>query len=228
MIDKIYIIHYTKLTERKERILSSLEKQGVPYEFITEYDQEDLEYVKKNYYNEDKEEYEKKIKTYEKLYGKLPFKPLNDAEISCTIKHILAIKKVSEECSSAGLILEDDAIAYYDNFLFETERSMGCYDNWGCIFLGQGIGDSFIGSKEKENIAENLYRVHHPATNCAEAFVIKKEVAKLVYKTILPFQQISDWEMACNFDMNNIDICWRLPSLFYQGSKSGEYKSTLR
>ncbi len=229
MIDKIYIVHYTKLEERKKNIIKILDKCNIPYEFIGDYDQEDLEYVKSNYYNTDQSEYYRKIDIYNKTkYGAPPFRKLSDAEISCTIKHILAIKKLSEECE-IGLILEDDAIPYSISFLEEANKSIKeAPSDWGSIFIGNGCGYDFIKSKDKSKISETLYKVEHPATNCAEAYILNKESSKRLYNNLLPFQQISDWELACCFWLQDLNVYWRLPSLIYQGSISGEYKSTLR
>lgn len=229
MIDKIYIVHYTKLVERKENIVKTLEKLNVPYEFITEYDKEDLEYVKENFYNLDIEEYNRKIQIYNQTtHGAPPFRKLSDAEISCTIKHIIAIKKLSVECEH-GLILEDDAIPYGLDFLEKANRSIEeAPKDWGAIFIGNGCGDDFISRKNKQEVTENLYKVSHPATNCAEAYIMNRQSAKKVFDNILPFQQISDWELACCYWTQNINVFWHLPSLIYQGSISGQFKSSLR
>lgn len=229
MIEKIYIIHYTKLDERRKNMETVLSKLEIPYEFITDFDQEDLDFVKSNYYNKDINEYNRKIQIYNNTrYGSPPFRELSDAEISCTIKHIIAIKKLSEECK-VGLILEDDAIPYIDNFIESANDAIKSAPNkWGAIFIGNGCGDDFINHKSKYKVSENLFFVPHPATNCAEAYIMNRESAKDVYNNILPFQQISDWELACCYWKQNIDVYWRLPSLVFQGSKSGKFKSTLR
>lgn len=43
-ISKIFIIHYSKLTERKTHLLTEAEKwfKGIPYEFMEIWDQEEL------------------------------------------------------------------------------------------------------------------------------------------------------------------------------------------
>jgi GR25 family glycosyltransferase involved in LPS biosynthesis len=229
MIEKIYIVHYTKLKERKDNILQILDKINIPYEFITDFDKEDLNFVKSNYYNLDQTEYNKKIQIYNRtIYGAPPFRILSDAEISCTIKHILAIKKLSEECN-CGLILEDDAIPYAASFLEEANKSISeAPENWGSIFIGNGCGDDFIKSKNKYRVSETIFKIDHPASNCAEAYIMNKNSAGKIYNRILPFQQISDWELACCFWIEDIDVYWRIPSLIYQGSISGKFKSTLR
>lgn len=225
-INKIYIIHYTKLTERKEHILSVLENVNIPYEFIEVYDKENL--IGNTYYNPNEELCENKIRPLWNIreHG---FRILNDNEISCTIKHIIAIKKISEECEECGLIIEDDAIPYHNNFITQIEDLiLMAPKNWGSIFFGEGCGNDFIGLKEKEHISGKLFKVKHPASNCAEAYVLHKNSAKIVSESMSSFQLVSDWEMASAFYTNNLDVYWNVPPLFYQGSKSGKFKSTLR
>ena len=44
MISKIFIVHYTKLEERKKHMIVEMEKwfQNIPYEFMEKFDQEDV------------------------------------------------------------------------------------------------------------------------------------------------------------------------------------------
>jgi len=228
MIEKIYIIHYTKLDERKKNISAYLDNISIPYEFITDYDQDDLSEVKNKFYNNDLESFYNDIQPYEMIYGNIEYRSLSDAEISCTMKHIIAIKKLSEECN-VGLILEDDAIPYDLDFIDEANKSIyETPEGWSAIFIGNGCGDDFINSKSKSKISNTIYRVSHPATNCAEAYILNKKSAKMLYDNILPFQQISDWILGCLFYKFDMEIYWRIPSLLYQGSISGKFKSTLR
>lgn len=227
--DKIYIVHYTKLKDRYENIIPFLESSKVPYEFITDYDKEDLnENLLKQFYLGDEEKFLNKI-NYSYNFLNCNYRILNEAEISCTIKHLVAIKKLSEECSNFGLILEDDAI-FYENF---NKNYKKCFEetpnDWDAIFLGEGCGVNFQTSKilNGEKISENCYNVPHPATNCAEAYLMKPNIAKKVYEESIPFQLVSDWELGYQFHKLNCKIYWWYPSLVTQGSRNGKYQSTL-
>ena len=55
-----YIIHYTKLKDRKNSILSFLSKTNYKYEFITQYDKEEIDC--NEYYKPNKRIYNKKVK----------------------------------------------------------------------------------------------------------------------------------------------------------------------
>lgn len=235
-LKKIYVIHYTKLKERKEKILEIFKNKEIEYEFILDYDKDD--FSKKNiyeYYKPDEDLFVYKIESAfnppEWDSREKWFRILNDAEISCTIKHILALKKVSEQKEDFCLIVEDDIIPIYDDFLEKINLILEqSPDDWDSIFLGEGCGKDFIVSKMKnlQKVNNNLFKSPPPATNCAEAYLIKKDSAKKIYDSIIPFQLVSDWELAYQFYKLNMNVYWALPPLFYQGSKSGKYSSTLR
>lgn len=235
-LKKCFIVHYTKLKERKEKILEIFKDKKIEYEFIEEYDKDDFseESILK-FYKPDKELFVHKIESAfnppEWDLRENWFRILNDAEISCTIKHILALKKVSEQEEEVCLIVEDDIIPICDSFLDIINIILKqSPDDWDSIFLGEGCGKDFIKSKMKnlQKVSDNLFKSPPPATNCAEAYLIKKDSAKKIYNSIIPFQLVSDWELAYQFYKLNMNVYWALPSLFYQGSKSGKYNSTLR
>jgi len=225
---KTYIIHYTKLEDRKNNILSFLSNTDCDYEFITDYDKEEIEGNK--YYFADEEKFNDKIKNLwdSRIHR---FRIINPAEISCTIKHILAIEKIAHQKENIGLILEDDAIPIENNFVDKIQQLIDTApDNWDSIFMGAGCGIDFMNQKLRESrlINERFAQVKHPSTNCAEAYLLKKESAKRIYDSIIPFQLVSDWELAYQFYKLDMNVYWAIPPLFYQGSKSGEYDSTLR
>lgn len=228
---KLYIIHYTKLKNRKEKLLSFLTKSNNQYEFIDVFDQECINTdVLNKYYLPDKKLFDDKISPlWDSNLHK--FRHLNIAEISCTIKHIIAIEKVANQNDEYCLILEDDAIPIENNFFDEIEKLINnAPDDWDSIFMGAGCGVDFMNEKLKNShlINDKFAKVLHPCTNCAESYLIKKKSAKKVFDSIVPFQLVSDWELAYQFYKLNMNVYWSIPPLFYQGSKSGEYESTLR
>lgn len=227
--DKIYIIHYTKLKDRYENIHPFLKNCKIPYEFITDYDQETLsDDIIEKYYLSDESLFNNKTNNlWDSNIHK--FRVLNKPEISCTIKHLIAIKKLSEECSNFGLILEDDVV-FYENF---NDRYKYCMSmtpsNWDSIFLGDGCGEHFQTFKlsQSTKINDCCYLINHPATNCAEAYILKPEIAKKIYDSAIPFQLVSDWEIAYQLYKINAKTYWWYPSLATQGSRNGKYQSTL-
>jgi glycosyl transferase family 25 len=125
-VDKVYVLHYTKLTDRKERLDKMFLTHGIDVEYITEFDQEDLtQELIDGSYDRRKESYDTKVHP---AYGSrsTPHRVLNMAEISCTFKHRLAIQKIAEECPNHGLIFEDDAILV-PNFVSLQEPNQNAY-----------------------------------------------------------------------------------------------------
>ena len=73
-----------------------------------------------------------------------------------------------------------------------------------------------------------MLNIDHPATNCAEAYFIKKEAASKIYKKIIPFNMAYDWELAYQIYRLDLKVKWFFPPIFMQGSIRGDYKSELR
>jgi glycosyl transferase family 25 len=225
---KTYIIHYTKLVDRKSNIVSLLSEDNFEYEFITDYDKENID--GNEYYKPDEKMFDEKIRhLWDSRSHK--FRIINPAEISCTIKHILAIEKIANQEDEVGLILEDDAIPIGDGLFDNIQQLVDTAPkDWDSIFMGAGCGTDFMNQKLRgcSLINERFAQVPHPSTNCAEAYLLKKESAKKIYESIIPFQLVSDWELAYQFYKLDMNVYWSIPPLFYQGSKSGQYNSELR
>lgn len=224
-VEKIFILHYTKLTQRKERLDAYLKRHDIKAEYILDYDQEDLTpEVISEWYNNDPDKYHETIDDCYKQFA-VPFRSLNLAEISCTIKHYLGIKSIAEQCNDYGLILEDDVIfvedfeKHFNNFLEETP------DDWGAIFMGCCANLRVPESQLKDG--QNAYHMKHPASRGGDSYILRKSVAEKISKTMKPFNTISDWELAYQLYLHDVKIYWWEPPLVVQGSQSGLYQTTL-
>jgi GR25 family glycosyltransferase involved in LPS biosynthesis len=222
-----YIIHYTKLVDRRKNLDISLEKLGIRAIYISEYDQEDLsDDIINSFYEWSAEQYSKKLVN---LWPGCCPRRLVLPEISCTIKHLEALKQIANGPDNFGLILEDDVV-FCDNFNYLFQKSIeGTPDNWDAIFFGSGCGEDFIrkSSDKLRQVNKHCFRASHPSTNCAEAYLIKKETANLIVNSAKPFHMVSDWEIAYQLYKFNSIVYWWVPSLIEQGSKNGMYSSTL-
>jgi len=224
-VDKVYVLHYTKLKERRENIEKSLNNFGINYELVTDFDQENIsEEVINEWYSTNEETYNSKI---DPLWGiaQNPFRKLNLAEISCTIKHYLCIEKVAENCSNYGLILEDDVffvegfVEKFNYFLSETP------DDWGAIFMGCCANLRVPKNLLRQGI--HSYPVNHPASRGGDSYILRKDAAQKIISTMKPFNTISDWELACQLHQHDIKTYWWEPPLVAQGSENGIYTTTL-
>lgn len=107
---KYYVIHYTKNTHRRARLEAQLDTEA---EWVEAYDREDpiIE----------------KIKIVTRS-------PLSLKDISCSLKHFLAMKKMVDDNISEAVILEDDVV-----FLPEFKEVRPFHAS-GLLRLGLGVG----------------------------------------------------------------------------------------
>ena len=68
----------------------------------------------------------------------------------------------------------------------------------------------------------------HPATNCLEAYIVKKSSVITILDELTPINLVIDWELAYQFYKKKMNIYWSKKSIFIQGSKNNIYKSELR
>ena len=229
-IKTIYVIHYSKLKERKKNIQKHFKDHVENINFIEDFDQENINLESKsNQYNADKEKYYEKVK----LWGEnaVDFYELSKGEISCAYKHIEALKKLSTSNEELGLILEDDVIPLSKDFMKNIQEILNANSNWDIVFIGSGIGKEFINSKL--TFLDKLFRrklisISHPATNCAESYIVKKSTAKAIFQYIEEFNMAWDWELAYILKELNLKVMWCWPPIFEQGSKNGLFNSELR
>ena len=235
-IRKAHVIHYTKLSERKANMLQYFSETDMELNFIELYDQEDLsEDLLDGAYSPNETSFENKIaelRGFGVTQKENRFRRLTGGELSCILKHIEAIRLIAEGDEEFGLILEDDAVPTTPEFLEVLDKILqNAGSDWDAIFLGAGCGLSFINSKlleGHERITNELFKVSHPATNCAEAYLLKKSSAKKLYNSILPFNLAGDWELAYQFYKLDMEVYWCAPPIFEQGSKNGMFTSALR
>jgi GR25 family glycosyltransferase involved in LPS biosynthesis len=226
-----YVIHYTKLKERKDNIISLFNDNDFNLNFIEEFDKEEI--TKENirlFYNPNKELFDSKISPlWDNSIHK--FRYLTYPEASCAIKQVLAIKQVSEQENEYALIIEDDVLPKNSNFSKEIENVISnSPKDWDAIFIGEGCGEEFIKFKlnDFQKINDKVYKANHPATNCAEAYILKKSSAQKIYENIIPFQLAFDWELAYIFYKLKMNIYWAIPPIFVQGSKNGTYNTSIQ
>jgi len=227
---KIYIIHYTKLVERKNSIEEILSEKDIPYEFIEEFDKEDISKADLNqFYVNNNEIYNEKVKLWAES-GKENYK-LNNAELSCSIKHLIALNKIKNENFKYFLIIEDDVIPKNETFADDIKNLINKKTSWDALFIGEGMGEGFRNNKigyKRYFPFYSTFKIQHPATNCLDSYIVKKNSIDKILNNLTPINMIIDWELAYQFYKMDLNIHWTKKSIFYQGSKNNIYNSTLR
>jgi GR25 family glycosyltransferase involved in LPS biosynthesis len=207
---KIYVLHYTKLVERKQNILKQFEKHGITdYEFITLYDKDELTEIDRSLFVNN----------------------LSPRKISLLLKHIYTYKQIANFYEHA-LILEDDAILSDD---FSSRLKMYVEQipiDYDMVFLGDGC--KFHIQSDLLNPEKFIYKkeaVKECATRCTDSYIISNKCAKTligyfsnhVSKIIWP---IDFWLNDAARD-NNLNVYWAEPTIVTQGSENGTYVSSL-
>jgi len=216
MISKIYIIHYTKLNERKEHMLSEIQKWNldkISIEFEEQYDQEEMS------------DYDvfKSINTelFKNNTGRDPLK----GEMSLCLKYKNILKKACNMSDDEYvLILEDDVIFkenplnYINNLINECTNQNVSFD---CIFLGEAAmrqnddRDIFV-KRPSENwpldpksaTIESLK--NGTMTNGLCTVLYKVSSIKKIFNHLNNFkiQSAMDWHMNSVFRDLKLDVYW--------------------
>ena len=215
---KIWIIHYTKLIDRKIFLDQEIPKLSVPYEYIEKYDKEDLK------------------KTELMLFN------LNKIKLSmCSNirKHIEAYKNILKSPYKYNLILEDDVIIN-KNFKYILNQGLSQLPiNYDMLFIGDGLN---MHIPNRFRIPNKLiyYKGRHystwggdGATRCTDSYIISKNCAKKILFYILKLRKNkrlidmnSDWWLNQVIRDLKLNIYWLEPTIVSQGTQNGKYKSS--
>ncbi len=212
---KIFIIHYDKLIDRKQKIIQQMNKFNLDFEFISNHGKDKLTIEDRN-----------------------RFKNLSDGEISVALHHIECYKRIVFENLNEALILEDHVVLC-DNFAFLLNVYIKQLpENWNMLFIGDGCGmhinkNLLIKNKyiyKKDNII--FGKPNEGSTRCLDSYLINKKTADIIVEKLnMPNYTIlvpADFWMNCVIRNNNFNVYWSEPTIVTQGSEKGFYKSSLR
>lgn len=216
---KVFVIHYTKLVERREHIKKQLARYNFDVEFITAYDKENLSKNDLALFNEG---------------------ILSMSEMSTIRKHLACYEAICKEDLDYALILEDDATLETD---FESKLTRYIEQLpalWDFCFVGSGcdlhVPDRII---QKSPPGTNIFRKSNyysswggsGATRCADSYIVSKRAA---FK-ILDYLDKPDYKISKEQDhlLNEIALFkllvtyWAEPTLVRQESDRGKFQSSL-
>jgi glycosyl transferase family 25 len=211
---KIFVLHYSKLVDRKKHIFEQFNKQGIiDYEFIEKYDREELQ--------------DSDMLIFDKCVKKSMMSLMN--------KHFYVYKLISENYEHA-LILEDDVILN-DNFIENLNKYMTQLpDNFDMLFLGDGCNLHI--KKDKLIPNKNIYKkCLYPtrwggdgASRCSDSYIITKNCANKLCEYInnlkCKIKFSSDWWLNVAARDNNFKVYWCEPTIVTQGTQNGLFISS--
>lgn len=220
-VDKIFITHYSPLTERKKRLLPIIESFGNKFEFV---EQEPTLDDLCSMFDFDPYLWRHKIETV--YTGNHPFRSMKDSEISLVFKHVLTLKKIKEEQTQTALILEDDVVFednFEENFNKQLDNSPSDFD---FIFPGSGCNLHVPASTIVPG--QTSYRKNHPATKCTDSMIVKLSAVERILNSLPTCTLPWDYELSYQFFINSMKIYWWEPTLIKQGSQIGLYGSEIQ
>jgi GR25 family glycosyltransferase involved in LPS biosynthesis len=215
---KVFVPHYSKLTQRKTHMLNQFKKHGInDYEFIQDFDKENLT-------DTDIARFTNHLK---------------DGEKSLTLKFFSIFKQISKCTMDYALIFEDDVILC-DGF----SKCLGSYMeqlpiDFDMLFIGDGCG--FHIEKDKILPGVNIYKKEvYPTrfggdgcSRCMDSIIISKECALKLCEYIDNLK--SPIDIPLDFLVNKFardqsltNVYWAEPTIVTQGSENGLFKSSLR
>ena len=216
---KVFVIHYTKLKDRKAHVQRQLEPYGFDVEFITQYDGDGLTKDDLAFFQPD---------------------VLTNSEMSIIRKHMACYVEICKNDYECALILEDDVILSAD---FETKLNhymSQLPSRWDLCFIGNGCGlhvpTSII---EKQPSGTNIFRRSsysrewggEGASRCADSYIVSRKCA---YR-ILDYLDKPDYRISVEQDhlLNEVarykllTSYWAEPTIVEQGSMTGMFPSSL-
>ena len=197
---KIFILHYSKLTERKQSVLAQFKKHNITdYEFIELFDKDtrmDTSMFIPNY---------------------------SLSLISLILKHFWVYKEIMNKYDCA-LILEDDAVLA-DNFIELLNKYITELPNdYDMLFIGDGCNLHMQNISKEICVYEKcLYPTHwggDGASRCTDSYIVNKKCAiklcdyinKLNYKINMSI----DWWINRAARDNNLKVYWSEPTIVTQ------------
>ena len=220
---KGYIVHNYKLVDRKNYLCSRLGAAD-NFSFI------EIENIQPNYMNEryfgiNEQAWIGKSKN---LWSPAPApRGLSFGEIACTASHFYIYEKyLSDEQADWVVVLEDDAV-FECNLTEEISRILKeIPDRVDAIFIGGGYHHEAVSLTVGGY--KNFIIKHHPATNTAVGYMLRKSMVKAMMEDFTNFDMPIDFELAYLLMIKNALVLHLEPYLISEGSKSHYQSSILR
>ena len=199
--DKIYIIHYDKLVERKEHIEKQI-KDFSNVEWILNKNPEDLNESELSLFSGN----------------------LSQGSKSLTMKHIETFKRIVKEDIEYALVFEDDVILN-NNFIYDYEEIKEEFmkSDFEICFIGSGCGLKV--TKYTGILSDSKHQ-----TRCTDSYIIKKSLCKKLLDIYIEYPHYSvniDFIMNKWFSDYKIKTCWSFKSIVKQGSQNGSFKRSI-
>jgi len=208
---QIFVMHYTKLADRKASILRQFEEQGITdFEFIELYDKDSLSPTQL-------EKFQPTVKL---------------TEISLFMKHIHVYHQIASHYDEA-LILEDDVILDKNFFSTLNAYRQQLPSDYNLLFLGDCC--SLHVPKHLQKEGQNLYEWggegwgSYGASKCTDSYMINRSCAK----QFIDYFNMQEKTTYTNDHWINDAVIhlkprvfWAEPTIVTQGSENNTFPKT--
>jgi len=206
-LTSIYVINVKKFTERRDFMHSQLRKLSLKAEFILEHDKEELtaDIIEQYFLNDQ----------------------LSTAQMSCAMKHIIALQNIAKQKGGYCLVLEDDAIlsSDFEQGISNSLKESPNFSDPKVIFIGSG--GNFYTPKSQRIKGQHLYIGNRG--RFADSYIIDANTAQLrldwieKHKMSKPIDnqfETIDRELG-------IQMLWLEDPVVEQGSKTGLFGTSI-
>ena len=220
-LDTAYIVHYTKLTDRKEfmekQLVESRLSEHLKLEWVTQFDRENIT----------KED----VLEHYTFNPQIMSRPLSMGEIANHLAHGYIIEKIANSDRPA-LILEDDIILK-PNFVENLNRClMAAPDDWEILTIGgdyiDGSGKYDENSKDVEG--EIIMEVPDRICTTVSCYVMRPSVAKRIvdHRLFYRFSAPIDENLVHILPEIQPRIYWAYPFIAHEGSKADLFSTSFQ
>lgn len=226
-LDKIYIIHYVKLKERRLYLEKRLKELNLGHYALWIVSPENEKFTEKDLYLHDKNK--NAIKEREKLLNvKLP--SVGKIDIIMMHQHIKILKQIANrKGNKISMVCEDDVLLSEDfpKRLKESIQKLKkitwdiCYTDKGSLFIEPEVERS-----KKDLVA--LYEPPDKKSNTTGSYLISSNSARKILKLIKKVAICPDGEMNYIQKKYSLKVFWTIPFLTHQGSIEYVYQSNVR
>ena len=217
-----YIIHNPSLPERRANLEKFLDNHKEAKFIEIENCAPDL--LDLFYKGLNSERWEQKCKN---LWHPTPSpRELSRGEVACTASHFYAYMDFLSNSNKDWLvILEDDAVFERGLSIRINKLLADCPMRVDALFIGGGFDHDVVSLTV--GAYKNFIIKHHPATNTAVGYVLRRRMVSSVLENFDSFDHAIDYELAYLLMTNNALVFHANPYIIREGSKF-IYKSTLR
>ena len=147
------------------------------------------------------------------------------SEISLTLKHYSALKKI-EKFNEPALIVEDDIVLKNDSLDYLKQSFLLCSEKFDYIDLGGGCDLPFYKDDRFIQNTNKFISLAVPRSRTTAAYMITPAAAKKLANGIFPITMPIDWQYQYIFKKMNFKVSWSFPSGFIHGSQK-YFKSSI-